>query len=203
GARDQHRFAVLARQVEQGAEAAQAAHHLGAEGPLHQRLDAFDDFIAGVDVDACITVGQRGRAGHDGSPARGNGDFSSPGTFFMDAKRPLRHHSGLNMLPGTKMPKALLITLLLALLLPGWAHAQRMEGDRAGASGMYQAEVAVGSQTESARQSGFSRALAQVLGKMSGDAGVANRPGVARELRRAGDYVVSYYYRQDEGRSAA
>ncbi|GGK11901.1 hypothetical protein GCM10011394_21480 [Luteimonas terricola] len=101
------------------------------------------------------------------------------------------------------MPKALLITLLLALLLPGGAHAQRMEGDRAGASGMYQAEVAVGSQAESARQSGFARALAQVLGKMSGDAGVANRPGVSRELRRAGDFVEGYDYRQDEGRSAA
>ena len=100
------------------------------------------------------------------------------------------------------MPKALLIALLLALLVPGWAHAQRMEGDRAGASGMYQAEVPVGSQSESARQSGFARALAQVLGKLSGDAGVANRPGVSRELRRAGDFVEGYDYRQDEGRSA-
>jgi hypothetical protein len=97
----------------------------------------------------------------------------------------------------------LLLALLLALLLPGWAHAQRVEGDRAGASGLYQAEVTVGSQTEAARQSGFSRALAQVLGKLSGDAGVARRPGVSRELRRAGDFVEGYDYRQDEGRSAA
>jgi hypothetical protein len=101
------------------------------------------------------------------------------------------------------MPKALLLTLILALLLPGWAHAQRVEGDRAGASGLYEAEVAVGSQSASARQAGFSRALAQVLGKLSGDAGVAQRPGVSRELRRAGDFVEGYDYRQDEGRSAA
>ncbi len=101
------------------------------------------------------------------------------------------------------MPKALLLTLLLALLPAGWAQAQRVEGDRAGASGLYEAEVAVGSQAESARQSGFQRALAQVLGKLSGDAGVARRPGVARELRRAGDFVEHYDYRQDEGRSAA
>lgn len=101
------------------------------------------------------------------------------------------------------MPKALLLTLLLALLPTGWAQAQRVEGDRAGASGLYEAEVAVGSQAESARQSGFQRALAQVLGKLSGDAGVARRPGVARELRRAGDFVEGYDYRQDEGRSAA
>ena len=101
------------------------------------------------------------------------------------------------------MPKALLLTLILALLPAGWAHGQRMEGDRAGASGLYEAEVAVGSQAESARQSGFQRALAQVLGKLSGDAGVARRPGVARELRRAADFVEGYDYRQDEGRSAA
>jgi len=101
------------------------------------------------------------------------------------------------------MPKALLLTLLLALLLPGWAHAQRVEGDRAGATGLYQAEVPVASQSDAARQSGYARALAQVLAKLSGDAGVANRPGVSRELRRAGELVEGYDFRQDEGRSAA
>ncbi|NLA68435.1 MAG: DUF2066 domain-containing protein [Gammaproteobacteria bacterium] len=101
------------------------------------------------------------------------------------------------------MPKALLFTLLFALLLPGWAQAQRTEGDRAGASGLYEAEVPVGSQADAARQSGFARALAQVLGKLSGDGSVTERPGVARELRRAGDFVEGYDYRQDEGRSAA
>ncbi len=101
------------------------------------------------------------------------------------------------------MPKALLLTLVLALLPMGWAHAQRVEGDRASASGLYEAEVAVGSQAEGALQAGFQRALAQVLGKLSGDSAVAQRPGVARELRRAGDFVERYDYRQDEGRSAA
>ena len=67
GARDQHRLAVLAGQVEQGAEAAQAAHHLGPEAALDQRLDAFDDFVARVDVDAGIAVGEGGGRGHEGS----------------------------------------------------------------------------------------------------------------------------------------
>jgi len=120
----------------------------------------------------------------------------------MDAARHLRHHSGLIRFLGTTMPKALLLTLILALLPAGWAHAQRMEGDRAGASGLYEAEVPVGSQAEPARQAGFQRALAQVLGKLSGDSAVAQRPGVARELRRAGEFVERYDYRQDEGRSA-
>ena len=66
GARDQHRLAVLARQVEQRAEAAQAAHHFGPETALDQRLDAFDDFVARVDVDAGVAVGERSGGGHAG-----------------------------------------------------------------------------------------------------------------------------------------
>jgi hypothetical protein len=57
GAGHQHRLAVLARQVEQRAEAAQAAHHLGPEAALDQRLDALDHFVARVDIDAGVAVG--------------------------------------------------------------------------------------------------------------------------------------------------
>jgi uncharacterized protein len=87
-------------------------------------------------------------------------------------------------------------------LAAGQAWAQRVEGARAAASGMYEAEVAVNSQTEGDRRAGFSRALAQVLAKISGDRGAAGKPGVAEELRNAADYVRSYDYRQDEGVSA-
>ena len=93
----------------------------------------------------------------------------------------------------------------LALALAGGtglAHAQRVEGDRAAAQGVYQAEVPVRSQSESERNAGFARALAQVLGKLSGDRSAAGRPGVSDELRRARDYVEGYDYRQDEGVSA-
>src|SRR5690606_28834993 len=71
GAADQHRLAVLARQVEQGAEAAQAAHHFRAEGALDQGLDALDDFVAGVDVDTRVAVGEGAGLGHDGIPTAG------------------------------------------------------------------------------------------------------------------------------------
>ena len=84
----------------------------------------------------------------------------------------------------------------------GLAHAQRVEGDRAAAQGVYQAEVPVRSQSEGEREAGFARALAQVLGKLSGDRSAAGRPGVSDELRRAKDYVDGYDYRQDEGVSA-
>ena len=91
---------------------------------------------------------------------------------------------------------------ILAVTAP--AHAQdglRTEGDVASAQGLYSGEVPVNSQTEQARESGFARALAQVLGKISGDPNVVNRPGVAQELRNAASYVEGYDYRQDQGSS--
>nr|WP_242111634.1 DUF2066 domain-containing protein [Luteimonas aquatica] len=95
------------------------------------------------------------------------------------------------------------LSLLLGLLcLAGTAQAQRVEGDRAAAQGIYEAEVPVKDQTDAARHGAFARALAQVLSKLSGDRGAPSRPGVGKELRRAKDFVDTYDYRQDEGTSA-
>ncbi|RPE81032.1 DUF2066 domain-containing protein [Vulcaniibacterium tengchongense] len=93
---------------------------------------------------------------------------------------------------------------LLALLLAASfaVQAQRVEGDRARAEGVYAAEVPVNGQGESERNGAFARGLAQVLSKLSGDRAVASRPGVGQELRKARDYVERYDYRQDEGVSA-
>jgi len=82
------------------------------------------------------------------------------------------------------------------------AHAQRVEGDRAAASGAYEAEVAVRNQAEAERNAGFGRALVVVLGKVTGDRGGAQRPGVRDELGNAKTYVAGYDYRQDEGMAA-
>jgi len=87
---------------------------------------------------------------------------------------------------------------LLGLLLTAPALAQRVEGERASAEGLYAAEVPVRSQDEGERRSGFARALAQVLGKLSGDADSSKRPGVSQELRQAERYVEHFDYRQDE-----
>lgn len=95
-----------------------------------------------------------------------------------------------------------IIALAALTLAGGQAWAQRVEGARASATGMYEAEVSVNSQGEADRRAGFSRALAQVLAKISGDRGAASKPGVAEELRNAAEYVRSYDYRQDEGVSA-
>ena len=70
------------------------------------------------------------------------------------------------------------------------------------ASGIYEAEVPVNSQTDTERDNGFARALAQVMAKISGDRTATGRPGVGQELRRAKDYVAGYDYRQDQGVSA-
>jgi hypothetical protein len=93
---------------------------------------------------------------------------------------------------------------VLSLLLAGSAWAQsglRTEGDRAGAQGVYDAEVPVNGQGEAERNSAFARALSVVLGKLSGDRSAAGRPGVGAELRNAKNYVASYDYRQDQGTS--
>lgn len=97
----------------------------------------------------------------------------------------------------------LVVTMLLGLLASLPAMAQRVEGSRPGADGMYSAEVQVNSQAEGERQRGFAQALAQVLGKLSGDSATASAPGVRSELRQAGRYVRDHAYRQDEGRSAS
>lgn len=102
-------------------------------------------------------------------------------------------HRGIGMMLG--------LGLAFALLAPA-AHAQRVEGDRAAASGIYEAEVPVNNQTDTERNNGFARALAQVLAKISGDRAATGRPGVGQELRRAKDYVAGYDYRQDQGVSS-
>ena len=93
----------------------------------------------------------------------------------------------------------LAIALALWLAIAGPAAAQRVEGDRAQARGLYQAEVAVRGQGEGERASGFARALAEVLGKVTGNRAIASQPAVADELRQAERYVAGFDYRQDEG----
>ncbi|TXH65590.1 MAG: DUF2066 domain-containing protein [Lysobacteraceae bacterium] len=94
-----------------------------------------------------------------------------------------------------------MLGLAVMLAVPP-VSAQRVEGDRAAASGIYEAEVPVSGQGEAERNNGFSRALAQVLAKISGDRSATGRPGVGQELRRAKEYVSGYDYRQDESADA-
>ena len=94
---------------------------------------------------------------------------------------------------------ALVAGLSLLLASTAWAQsAPRIEGDRAGAQSVYDAEVPVNSQGEAERTGAIARALGVVLGKLSGDRNVTGRPGVGSELRNAKDYVDSYDYRQDQ-----
>jgi hypothetical protein len=61
GPRDQDRLAVARRQLDEGAESADARQHLRPHGPRRVGLDAFDERIAGIDVDAGVAVRERGR----------------------------------------------------------------------------------------------------------------------------------------------
>jgi hypothetical protein len=118
----------------------------------------------------------------------------------MDALARLRHHPALVRRWDGRMRLAMRMAAVAGLwLVLGVALAQRVEGDRPEARGPYQAEVSVTSQAEAQRRGGFARAMVEVLQKLTGDRGVAARPGLARELREAADYVDGYDYRQDEG----
>ena len=65
GAGDQDRPPPAAlRDFDHGAESADAGQHLRPLRPRHARLDALDEFLAGIDVDAGIPVGQRGAFSH-------------------------------------------------------------------------------------------------------------------------------------------
>ena len=63
GAGDQHRLAEALADLDQRAEAADAGEHLGAQRALGERLDALDQRVAGVDVDAGVAVGKACEAG--------------------------------------------------------------------------------------------------------------------------------------------
>jgi hypothetical protein len=117
----------------------------------------------------------------------------------------LQQESAMRRTPrsAASMTGRLLAAIALACLVIAPAAAQRVEGTRAAATGLYEAEVPVNSQGAGDREAGFARALAEVLAKLSGDRSAASRPGVASELANAGDYVDSYDYRQDEGTSAS
>ncbi|MFD0739367.1 DUF2066 domain-containing protein [Lysobacter koreensis] len=113
--------------------------------------------------------------------------------------------TGARVAASVARTKALGLAIALAILLLASfvATAQRVEGDRAAAQGVYSAEIQVNGQGEAQRNTAFARGLAQVLAKLSGDRAAAGRPGVGQELRRARDYVDGYDYRQDEGVSAS
>ncbi|WP_313460331.1 DUF2066 domain-containing protein [Stenotrophomonas sp.] len=104
------------------------------------------------------------------------------------------------------MRRSLILTMFLALCLPVATMAQsgmRTEGDVASATGAYEAEVPVNSQSDADRTGALARALGNVLAKLSGDRSVMTRPGVVQALRGAKDYVESYDYRQDQSTSAS
>src|SRR5690606_11503176 len=58
GAGNQDRLTELLRQLEQGAESADAPHHLRTHGASGKRLDAVDQLIAGFDIDTGIAIRQ-------------------------------------------------------------------------------------------------------------------------------------------------
>jgi hypothetical protein len=71
GTRHQHRFAIALGHLEQGTEAADARQHAVAQGGTGERLDAFDQGVAGVDVDTGVAIGESGCGAVGGHVGRG------------------------------------------------------------------------------------------------------------------------------------
>ena len=65
-------LAIALADLDQRAEAADAGEHLGPHRALRERLDALDERVAGVDVDAGVAIGERsaGRRSAGGIGAR-------------------------------------------------------------------------------------------------------------------------------------
>lgn len=116
-------------------------------------------------------------------------------------RTPSNSGSGLDSRPICSWVAMAWLVVLMMSSAP--ALAQRVEGERARAHGIYAAEVEVNGQGKAERLAGFERALGRVLGKLSGDDNAASRPGVGQELERAQEYVEGYDYRQDEGVAAS
>jgi hypothetical protein len=76
---------------------------------------------------------------------------------------------------------------LLAGLLAGAAHA----------GALYTAQVPVATQSEADRAEALKAALTQVIARVSGEAGAAARPEVARAIGRAERYVQQFQYQQE------
>ena len=92
------------------------------------------------------------------------------------------------------MRRALRLSILLLCIAPT-AHAVRVPG-------LYEAEVAVPDQSNSARVQGVVNALRSVIIKLTGDRGAPEKAEVALILRAAERYLLQYRYQQEEPAAA-
>ena len=202
GAGDQDRLAVLAGQVEQRAESAQAAHHLGPETALDQRLDAFDECVAGIDVDACVAIGQGEWAGSLEGVSRCGASAPARRHFTARCRGPRRGRAGprcgtipmLGIVPGKESPACgmqarskrtswrLLWPWLLLVCSGLGPCAARGGRPGVGHTAPTRPKPACAARPTPNARRHFGRALAQVLAKMSGD---SERGSTAGRARRA------------------
>src|SRR4029077_13960426 len=91
------------RQLDEGAEAADTRQHFAPLCAAHQRLDALHQFVAGVDVDARIAVGDAGSFCH-GLLARADSRLA-PGAYGIvpDPRAPLRARCEDHVATGQKI----------------------------------------------------------------------------------------------------
>lgn len=114
-------------------------------------------------------------------------------SLLSDSQHMPSRTSVLSHLP-VKLIQAL---LLLALLLGYGALAPASQ-----VTGLYSAEVPVEGQSAGQRSDGIKRAFAQMLIKVTGNRGVAQRPELQGDIGKAQNYVQQFRYRFGAGQSA-
>jgi hypothetical protein len=196
-ARYQHRLAVAARHIEQAAKTAQAAHDLRTESSLDHRLDALDQRVAGIDVDACGAVGEGfGVGGH-----RSGRHIKKPimiqdhlcqGPVLSLRWTQRRIKGRLPVIPwlaSTFMRPRIVLIFLALVLFGGQALAQATTSP-------YAVTVPVADTTPANRDLAFTAALTQVLARANGGQDPRSKPGYADAMKSPGALVQQYQYKK-------
>ncbi len=195
GSRHQYGLAVaIDRHFHEGAETAQPAQYLAAHGALHVGFDAFDEFLAGVDVDSGLAIGDGGSLSHSiplkvraGRPHR-RGRPASCGIL----------HQATQCFPDNTMAQyisvfslrnlraAVFLCLSLAALCPGNAALALTRAQ------LFQATAPLDDRSEAAQTAAFQAAMKVILVRVTGRRSAEEDPALAPLIGNARRYVQQY-----------
>jgi hypothetical protein len=140
-------------------------------------LDAFDQFLTGIDIDAGLTIGYGGSLGHSGPSLGGRGGPASCGILHDTMSQHSRVFSHRYLRPA----------VILGL---GWAALFAGHSGRAlTRAELYQATVPFAERCESAPPAAFQAAMKIVLVRVTGRSTAGEDPALAPLLGNAHRYV--------------
>ena len=221
GTGNQNRLVVSGGNRDHGAEAAETAQDLRATGARCGVLDSADEFIACIDIDASIAVGQGGLLFAHGVlnrwPVGQAADFnrcgvvlqmyiafpkSGPATHALGhgvSYAPFMRIAGCFMSVSGQKPAHRSVSrawffALFAFLLVGFSA----QATAVTVSGLYSAKVPVEGSSPGQLAQGYADGLSQVLVRVSGTRDVLAMEGVETLLSDAESLLLSYQVARDE-----